>query len=143
MFIQNQFEDYIIYKEKSIKNALDKIDFNKSGFLIVVNKQLKVIGIMTDGDFRRWLIKSNDKDLNQSVINASNKKFIYKTYNSRNKDLREIFRNDIKFLPLLDKALRLKGIAFKNFFIRLFLNTSQYYVLLLRIYNHVARNYLR
>ena len=116
MFIQNQFEDYIIYKEKSIKNALDKIDFNKSGFLIVVNKQLKVVGILTDGDFRRWLIKSKDKDLNQSIINAANKKFIYKTYNSRNKDLTEIFRNDIKFLPLLDKDLKLKGIAFKNRF---------------------------
>ena len=87
MFIQNQIENYIIYKERTIKEALDKIDLNKLGFLIVVNKQLKVQGLVTDGDFRRWLINSNNKSLIQSIKNVSNKDFIYLDADSTNREI--------------------------------------------------------
>ena len=114
MFILNQFEKYIIYKERTIKEALDKIDLNKFGFIIVVNKQLKVQGLVTDGDFRRWLINSNNKSLSQSIENVSNKDFFYLDVDSKNREITEALKNGIKFIPLLDNSFKIKAIAFKD-----------------------------
>jgi N-acetylneuraminate synthase len=114
MFIQNQIDNYIIYKERSIKYALDKIDLNKLGFLVVVNKQLKIQGILTDGDFRRWLINSKNTSLTQSIKNVSNKEFSYLSCNSSNKEIIAAFKNGINFLPLVDDSFKITAIAFKN-----------------------------
>ena len=114
MFIQDKIEKYIVYKERSIKYALDKIESNSMGFLVVVNKQLKIQGTLTDGDIRRWLINSKNTSLTQIVESASNKEFNYLSYNSTNKEIIAALKNGIKFLPLVDDSFKITAIAFKN-----------------------------
>ena len=49
--------DITISRTASIMEALIKIDKNNKGFLIVLNEEQKVIGVITDGDIRRLFIQ--------------------------------------------------------------------------------------
>ena len=56
----------------SIVEAMTKIDENAKGILFVVDSDDRLVGCITDGDIRRWLIKTGD--LSASVEKAMNKK---------------------------------------------------------------------
>ena len=70
-------ERYVIYSDQPLKDALDKIDINSRGFLVVTDAKNKVVGTLTDGDCRRHLSKSGN--LNDTVQNACNTEFAYAT----------------------------------------------------------------
>ena len=47
-----------IHDRVSLKQALNAIDGNKQGIVFVVNNEGKLIGSLTDGDVRRFLLQS-------------------------------------------------------------------------------------
>ncbi len=75
MVIEKNIKNFIVYKDDSIDLALKKITNNKSGYVIVVNHDGIPFGILTDGDFRRWLLTDSSKDLSQSVDLVANQNF--------------------------------------------------------------------
>ena len=52
--------DYIILEETTIIDTAKQINKNLKGVVIVVDKENKIIGIITDGDIRRALIRGED-----------------------------------------------------------------------------------
>lgn len=68
----------IVSKECSIVDAMQQIDINARGIVYVVDEKYKLIGSLTDGDIRRWLIKT--ADLNGNILSIMNKapKVIYR-----------------------------------------------------------------
>ena len=74
MVIERNIKPFIVDEDEFIEIALNKITSNKSGYVIVVDHSGAPTGILTDGDFRRWLLNSEDKRLNQNVDLISNKK---------------------------------------------------------------------
>lgn len=52
----------------TIVDAMEKIDKNASGILFIVDVENKLAGCITDGDIRRWLIKTGE--LTAAVSNA-------------------------------------------------------------------------
>lgn len=51
---------YLIYPDSTVVEAMQKIDINAKGILFVVQQDNKLVGVVTDGDIRRWLIKTGD-----------------------------------------------------------------------------------
>lgn len=108
-----QFENYVILEQDTILEALTKIDENKAGFLIVVEKTDKVLGTLTDGDIRRAFLCGNT--VKDSVKEIYNKSFTYLTESQQITDAIEVFKNSaIKFLPILDAEHRLVNILTKQ-----------------------------
>lgn len=108
-----KLDNYYIYYYDDIKLALEKIDENKHGFLIVLNRENKVIGTLTDGDIRRSFIKGIN--LSDEVGQVSNKifKYIYDDYSLN--DIVKIFKTSkIDFLPILNKNDELVNIITKK-----------------------------
>lgn len=68
----------IVSKECSIVDAMQQIDINARGIVYVVDEKYKLIGSLTDGDIRRWLIKT--ADLSGNILSIMNKtpKVIYR-----------------------------------------------------------------
>jgi dTDP-glucose pyrophosphorylase len=99
-------------------NAIDAIkQLNKSDnrFLLVVNKNKKVVGSITDGDVRRWLISGgNTKDTASKIMNGS--PLIGKKGDEDNNlyKLRKIPLNYFKFLPILDNSEKLYEILISD-----------------------------
>ena len=53
----SDIEKYLINENRSIKDALMKIDVNHCGIIFSCNDDGKVLGLATDGDIRRAIIK--------------------------------------------------------------------------------------
>lgn len=53
-------KDYITTGEITVVQAMQKIDKGARGIVFVVDEKERLIGCVTDGDIRRWLIKTAD-----------------------------------------------------------------------------------
>ena len=55
-----KLDDFKIYQNGKLKEALRLIDQNESGIIFVTDAQDRVIGVATDGDIRRKLLDGFD-----------------------------------------------------------------------------------
>ena len=55
-----QLITFLISPEQTIVEAMQKIDANAKGILFITNTDRNLIGAITDGDIRRWLIKTGN-----------------------------------------------------------------------------------
>lgn len=114
MLIDRSISRYIVFSEDNLLNALKKISDNKSRIVFSVSENGRLEGILTDGDFRRWLVSQDDVDLNQTVSIASNKNFKFAGIDDDLNIIESYFSEKIEFIPLLDTYGRLIAIARQN-----------------------------
>lgn len=108
----NQIKKYIGSELLSIVDAMERIDDNAKGILFIVDEQEHLIGCLTDGDIRRWLIKTGE--LNASVTDAMVCKPKYLRWEERHQAANLMNRVTIKALPLLDKNHRIIDIILQK-----------------------------
>lgn len=65
-------DKYLIELNVNVRDAMKKMDQSDRKSLFVVNSDLMIIGSLTDGDIRRWILKRGS--LNESVENICKKK---------------------------------------------------------------------
>lgn len=99
---------FLIQFDAKLSDAFKLLNKNGRGICIVV-KEIKIVGILTDGDIRRFLLKSND--LERKVEDAMNKDYLALSINSSQELVRKSFKNGIKIVPLLDDDSRVVDIA--------------------------------
>lgn len=114
MFIERNIAPYIVFSQESIANALKKINTNKMGMIYCVTEHGILEGLLTDGDFRRWVVDSNSIDLDNSVSCLFNKSFIYALQDESNEDIEKKLSDKIATVPIIDKQKHLVAIAFKK-----------------------------
>ena len=73
-----QLMPYFINKSNTVVEALQKIDLNSKQILFVVDENRKLEGIITDGDIRRWLIKTGELQGTVAEFMNPNPKVIYR-----------------------------------------------------------------
>ena len=102
-------DKYLINKNESIKSALKKIDGNHLGIVFIEDKG-KVIGVSTDGDIRRFILKYNKID--SPIYKSMNKKFTYLIESEVTNELIQKSLNDrVKVIPVLDDNMSLVSIV--------------------------------
>ncbi len=111
MIIETNLRKYVVFAEDSIVEALKKISDNKSRIIFSVTESGVLEGVVTDGDFRRWLVSQETIDLNQPVAELSNKNFKFALFKDDRDEIESLFSNNIEFIPLLDEYDRLVAIA--------------------------------
>ncbi len=47
----------IVYSKSNIRVAMEKINTNDKQSVVVVNNKMKLLGVITDGDIRRGMLK--------------------------------------------------------------------------------------
>lgn len=111
--VSEKLKVFIVEKNISIIEALQKIDQNKKGFLIVTDSNGAVLGTLTDGDIRRAFIKGFSVD--DSIASIYTKTFKYLIQKDGIPVATELFKSEsIKFLPVLDDEKRLVNIITKS-----------------------------
>ena len=100
---------YLINKEAKIKEAMKRIDAIKPKILFVAENN-KLIGALTDGDVRRYLLSGGNVE--DSVEKACNKKLKKVAY-SREEAINMIDKNFIA-IPIIDKNNNLLDIYIGN-----------------------------
>ena len=111
--MNNSLSMYVIQEGASILSALQSINENTKGFLIVNNEVNKVVGVLTDGDIRRAFIAG--ATTNDSINDFAVRKFTSLSIKNDLSDAIEIFKiKAIKFLPILNENGELVNIITKN-----------------------------
>ncbi|PID60316.1 acetylneuraminic acid synthetase [candidate division KSB3 bacterium] len=111
MIIEKNIARFIIFSEESIVAALKKISDNGSGLIFSVSDSGVLEGILSNGDFRRWLVMQDTIDLNQPVSNVSKKELIVAFEDEDPEQIRARFHHPIDYIPVLNSQHRIVAIA--------------------------------
>ena len=95
-----QLKLFLTQEDATVVEAMQKIDENTKGILFVVDKDRKACGTVTDGDIRRWLIKTGELHAPVSEFMNKNPKLIYHSSLANAGEIME--RLKITALPVID-----------------------------------------
>lgn len=104
-------KEIFVGKDITIKQAIKKLDVTAKKILFVIEDK-KLVGSITDGDIRRWILKNGD--LNYRVDAVMNKNPISLNMKERNLAKDIIIVKHIEAIPIVDDNDNIKDIVFWN-----------------------------
>ncbi|SEA48050.1 N-acetylneuraminate synthase [Bowdeniella nasicola] len=111
MIIDRNLTPYMVFAEDPIIVALRKMTANKERIVFVVDASGVLLGVLTDGDFRRWVINAPDIDFDVPVLDVANRNPATSRIGVDEKTMREALPNGAMHLPLLDDRGHVMAIA--------------------------------
>ncbi|PWB24560.1 aminotransferase class I/II-fold pyridoxal phosphate-dependent enzyme [Flavobacterium sp. HTF] len=93
-------KDVIINQDAKLRDALQLLDKLGLGILFIVDDFEKLVGVLTDGDIRRFLLLNGNLDNN--VKDVMNTNFFSLSVDSDNETILNNINNKIKVIPLVD-----------------------------------------
>ena len=87
--------------DEKIINCIKIINTTHKEFVYVINKKKQLIGILTDADVRRAILKKTDLTSSINKIYNKKPKFVYDSDNLKKID--KVFKeNKVNFLPVIN-----------------------------------------
>lgn len=114
MIIQRNLSGFVVFSHDSVLDALKKITANKSRIVFAVAENGVLEGVLTDGDFRRWLSGQGEVDLELPVTTAMNREFLVGRIDEDPVATEARFRDGIDHVPLVDANQRIVAIASRS-----------------------------
>ena len=107
-----ELNNIYIRNDENLSSAIKAIDKNTLGIVFIVDNNKKLVGLLTDGDIRRAILKgiSIEKSVNEII----NKKFKSFHYNTPYQEVSNSIDNRYKIIPLVDEKGILVDYASKN-----------------------------
>jgi dTDP-glucose pyrophosphorylase len=107
------YKKSIILESSRIIDALSAINFSSIRMALVCDKDMRLSGVITDGDIRRYLIKSGS--INDPIDKIINKNPTCSTIDdSREERKKLMIKKDLIGLPIIDKQRKLLAIESNN-----------------------------
>ncbi|MDL1867005.1 TIM barrel protein [Betaproteobacteria bacterium PRO4] len=114
MRIEKKIKDYLVFSGDSILDALKHINDNHSRIVFVVQDNGVLVGAVSDGDVRRWMIQTADFDLNLPVDHVMNRNFIARPVAESQQQIAGHFDHKRDIIPLIDEQGRFVALARKS-----------------------------
>lgn len=106
------FSIFLVAENASLREALEKINANRHGFVLTRDAVGKVNGLATDGDIRRKLL--DGLSLDDCITACTNPEFVWASKTSSRELLLKQLDHRIKAIPLLDENHQLTGIVSRD-----------------------------
>lgn len=107
-----QLSPFLISPESTVVDALQKIDSNAKGILFVIDQDKKLLGVVTDGDIRRWLIKTGElQGTVEHIMNKNPEVIFRKQINSAKEVMR---KRSITAIPVINTKGCISDIIFRT-----------------------------
>ena len=111
--VDKKFEVFTAFEDQPVIEALRKIDANKLGFVIIVERDDRILGVLSDGDIRRADIKGYTEQ--EPISSVYTKNAIVVDQSEGIGRVIELFKDQsIKFIPISDDRGRLTNIITKD-----------------------------
>jgi len=107
----NDVSQYLINKDESIRKAIELIDKSARKIVFVIDSEGKLYSTITDGDIRRWIIKTGGIKGNVEDIGNKNPVFFEKDY-SVDKVKKILLSNKVEAIPIVNKEKKIIKILF-------------------------------
>lgn len=114
MLLIKKIQEYICFTETSVADALKKISKNKSRIVFVVSEHGRLLGSLSDGDVRRWLLESDELDLTLEVKYVMNESVKSLRVGTNQQEIKEKFVNGVDCIPMIDESNHLVQLAFQE-----------------------------
>ena len=113
MHIRKNISKYLINENENIREALIKINKNEDGQVICLDDTGVFLGILTDGDFRKWILSTNKISIDQPISRIINRDVITASLGDSNEKIQLLMnkKKGLKLIPVLDKNKRCIYIA--------------------------------
>lgn len=106
-----KIDKFLILKNSTIKEALKRIDKGAKKIVFVVTERKELVGSITDGDIRRWILKTGG--INGMVEQVYNNQPFKVSKNFVKDDIKKIvLKKLIEAIPVVDKNNRIIDILF-------------------------------
>jgi dTDP-glucose pyrophosphorylase/CBS domain-containing protein len=110
----NNIDKLKVKQGASIRHALKQMDEAGIGFCVIVDGNDAVVGVVTDGDFRRAIL--NDIALNKEVCTIANKNFLFVGKGYVKDEVSDIFNNSVvRHIPIIENRFLIGVIVEEDF----------------------------
>ncbi len=107
--VRAQLQGLVVRASTTVLATLQTIDANTLGVAFVVDEAGTMLGVVTDGDIRRGLMRG--KNLHSRVTELMTRDFVFALSDMSPADVRARLSNRIRVIPILDAARRLQDFA--------------------------------
>lgn len=97
----------------TIIEAMKRMDENGRGILFVVDDKERLIGALTDGDIRRWLLKTGELKTGIQKILHANPRYLRET--DKTDYIAYMVQNRIRALPIIDLDGKIVDVVFNSY----------------------------
>jgi len=106
-------QEFLVNQVSTIKDAMEAMDKTGRGIVYIVANN-KLVGSLSDGDIRRWVLKDND--IHAKVTEAMHRNPLY-VYDKDFNKVNAIFKDKlgINSIPVLNKDQSVQTIVFREF----------------------------
>ena len=111
MIIDRHVVPFVILEDEPILSALGRIDSNKSRIVFVVDTRGHLIGSLSDGDIRRWLLATTAPGLDSACGQAANTRCVRGSITTPHPVVDALITGPVTHIPLLDDSGRVVAIA--------------------------------
>ena len=107
----NKIQQFLVSEWETVLTSMKKLDDNAHKVLFVIDKSEELIGSITDGDIRRWILGGNE--LSVEVRNVCNNSPIFVSENYLDKEIKDLMlTKNIECIPVLSSDKIVKEILF-------------------------------
>lgn len=111
IIVQRSSPSFVVAEDASILEALKRIEKNKLGSVVVVDRDGKLIGTISDGDFRRWLMIESSPDLNAPCGQIMNRRPVSLVDGASLSEVGNLMTSGVRLIPFKDDRGRVVSIA--------------------------------
>jgi len=110
-----ELNKYIVHEDQKIRDAIRKMDKGGIGFIVCISQNDEVIGVISNGDFRRAILQG--VSLSENISKITNRKFRYLKKNYAEEDVVELFSNEtIQHIPVLENGKLIEIITEEHYY---------------------------
>lgn len=113
MIIDRHISNFIVFCEETILEGLKKISKNEGRIVFSVTEKGVLDGVLTNGDFRRWLANNRDFDVTRPISRITNRNYKWAHVDDDEARILAVM-GDHTCLPLLDDNQHLVAVARKS-----------------------------
>lgn len=111
MLIERDIARYSVASDETIEEALRQIARNGRRTVFCVEPTGELVGVITDGDFRRWLLANPGCSLSAGAQEVANTAYVSARHGSSYADIEALFSDAIQVVPVVDDRGRLVSVA--------------------------------
>ncbi|QXC60270.1 N-acetylneuraminate synthase family protein [Aquihabitans sp. G128] len=111
MIIARDLRSWSCAADAPVLDALAQISANRHGAVFCVEPDGRLVGVLTDGDFRRWVVDQADLDLHRPVRDIANRSPRTAPASAGPAELEGLLDDRIAHIPLVDDQGHLVGVA--------------------------------
>lgn len=99
-------KNILIQPSASIREAMQELDVTAEKVLLVVDKEKLLLGSITDGDIRRYILQGHDLSDSIEKVYNNNPVFVYENEWEADSIKNMLIKRTLELIPVLDKQKR-------------------------------------